>query len=119
VSKPRSHLEEPGLYGRSGGAKWRQIVAGAEPQVSAAYRQHLAALNLRAAGRAAQDRPLHTDELLADLLGYDAETLRRKLRGESWATAEDLSRWALAFKDAEVLPGSGVLLPPPELLAAS
>ncbi|MGY6502205.1 MAG: hypothetical protein ACXIVQ_15075 [Acidimicrobiales bacterium] len=69
--------------------------------MSAAYRQHLAVANLRIAAR--RDG-LVTDEMLADRLGYATETLRRKMRGETWATTEDLARWDLAFPDEEIYP---------------
>ena len=107
VAEPRSFLEEPKWFGDSPKAPWKPPAAGTEPAVSAAYRQHLAVVNLRVA---AQREGLVTDSMLAELLGYATETLRRKMRGETWATTEDLARWDLAFPDDTIYP-DGARLP--------
>jgi hypothetical protein len=101
VAQPRSFIEEPKLFGTSPRAQWKPPVAGAEAATSAAFRQHLSVLSLRVAARRAG---LVTDAMLADKLGYATETLRRKMRGESWATTEDLARWDIAFPDDGIYP---------------
>lgn len=107
VAAPRTFLVEPKWFGDSPRAPWKPVAAGTGPAVSAAYRQHLAVVNLRVAARR---EGLVTDALLADRLGYATETLRRKMRGETWATTEDLARWDLEFPDDDIYP-DGARLP--------
>lgn len=96
-------------FGRARHALWKPFVAGLAAKVAVAYRQHLTVCALHDALEANNI----TVEALARRLGYhDVENLRRKLRGESWATNEDLTSWALAFPDRVILPEPHDLTPP-------
>lgn len=112
VAEPKSFASEPKLFGKTPRLGWLPVQPGTEPAVSAAYRQHLA---VRALRTAAQAEGLITDGLLAEHLGYGTETLRRKMRGDYWASTEDLARWDLAFPEAGIYPDAR--LPNPDTLA--
>lgn len=101
VAAPKTFASEPKLFGDSPRVDWLPVQPGSAAAASAAYRQHLAVISLRTA---AQADGLITDALLAGHLGYATETLRRKMRGDYWASTEDLARWDLAFPDAGIYP---------------
>lgn len=101
VAAPRDFLEIPKRFGDSPRDLWNPIAPGTEATVLAAYRQHLTIVSLRVAARR---EGLVTDALLADHLSYRTETLRRKARGYTWVTAEDLARWELDFAGAVTYP---------------
>jgi hypothetical protein len=101
VAAPRDFLAIPKRFGDSPRDWWNPIAPGTEATVLAAYRQHLTIVNLRVAARC---EGLVTDALLADHLNYRTETLRRKARGYTWVTAEDLARWELTFAGTVAYP---------------
>ena len=106
VAAPRDFLEMPKRFGDSPRDLWNPIAPGNEAAVLAAYRQHLVVVSLRVAARR---EGLVTDALLAEHLSYRTETLRRKARGYTWVTAEDLARWELAFVGTVVYPADARL----------
>ncbi len=100
---PRTYLQQPAFFGRRVDAEWQPCPHRdfAERNLAAAsYYQHLAACEtLRVAGQ----RRWGLDEL-AERLGARKDTLRRKLYGESPATIDDITGWALAVEAVTVLP---------------
>lgn len=110
---PRTYLQQPAFFGRRIDAEWRPYPPGMADAklVAASYYQHLAACEtLRMAGQ----RGWGLDEL-AERLGTRKDTLRRKLYGESPATIDDITGWALAVETVTVLPAPADLdrmLPP-------
>jgi hypothetical protein len=118
ASGPRRFLppDERDLFGRAD-FSWPKPPQGEEAPFSAAYRQHLIAL----AVRRARNRLGWRTYVLADAVGMGHETLRRKLRGETWLRPEEASLLALFFfgaKDArlteadrQIIPDGDVLLP--------
>ncbi len=100
--KPRTYLQQPAFFGRRVDAEWQPFKPDdfeVRNQVAASYYQHLAACEtLRVAGQ----RGWGLDEL-AEKVGSRKDTLRRKLYGESPATIDDITGWALAVEAVTVL----------------
>lgn len=84
------------LFGRSAIAEWKPAESD-EAQIvrRAAEIQHEAALALWTAMRSRGERIGE----LADRRHINAEGLRRKLRGETWANLRDLAMWQLEMDD--------------------
>lgn len=77
------------LFGRADAVEWDQAAPPVE--VRAAQMQHQAA---RAFRERMLSRGLNVAEV-ADGWHLNAEGLRRKLRGEAWASLRDLAMWEL------------------------
>lgn len=110
--RPRGYLTEDCeyLFGRALQLRWR--VPGnkaVEPYLSAAFRQHLLAFNVRRAMRINGETQLE----VASRIGVNPETLRRRLRGEVFIGWDDASVLALALPGHLILPSSRLLLPNP------
>lgn len=110
MRKPRSYLaaDFETMFGRIEEVGWRkESVRVAPSMLSASYRQHLLAFNLRRAMRAQRE----TQADLAKRVGMDTETLRRKVRGEYLISWEEASRLALAFPQQDIIPSGDLMLP--------
>lgn len=92
VPGPRELLEDPSRFGYRD-ALWKSPAADpqARAEVAAGYHIHQAVLALR---RTLAEQGLAQTEL-AERLGVKADYLGRKMRGESWASIQDLKAWAL------------------------
>ena len=113
---PRDFLRQPSFFGRRPDAQWKPFNRADLDKariVAAAYYQHLAACEtLRVAG----EKDWGINEL-AERLGVNRDTLRRKLCGEAPATIDDVTAWALVVEAVTVLPAPPDLermLPPPD-----
>lgn len=109
-NQPRNCLNEgfEMLFGRVDDAPWRQELFDKEAAwLSASYRQHLVILRVRRALKAER----RTQRQLAEQIGIDPETLRRKMRGESPLSWDLASALALEFRGLRVLPDGDELLP--------
>ena len=101
---PAFHL----MFGRGVEVGWRQELLRSEPDLlSASYRQHLLAWNVRHAMREHEEN----QRTLAGRIGMDVETLRRKIRGETLVSWQDASRLALAYPGLDIIPAPQQLLP--------
>lgn len=109
AAQPRRfvHPEDRDGFGKALSLRWPPC-PGSDALRAAAYRQHLLALNVRAARKVQKWSVI----ALAAELGVHAETLRRKLRGEQFMSAEDESMLALCFQGSAIIPGPDQLLPP-------
>ena len=109
ATQPRRfvHPQDRDGFGKSLSLRW-PAAPGSDALRAAAYRQHLLALNVRLSRKA---RSLSV-AALASSLGVQAETLRRKLRGEQFMSAEDEAMLALFFHGASIIPPPEELLPP-------
>lgn len=96
---PRDFLVHPALFGRRLDAAWKPGPAGQDAVYAASYVQHVAACLTVAAG---QDRGEDL-ETMAGRLDVSADTLRRKLYGESPARLDEILGWALTY-GIEILP---------------
>lgn len=109
--RPRDFLRQPDFFGRRVDAEWKPYDPDDRARVAAAYYQDLAACEaLRVVG----EKDWGISEL-AEAVGVNADTLRRKLYGEGPATIDDVTGWALAVEAVTVLPAPadvGRMLPP-------
>jgi len=101
---PKEFLEQPTLFGRRLDARWdrRKTAAADDSHVGAAYFQHVAACTAIAKAEHDGESVLR----MADRLGVPADTLRRKLYGESPARLDEVIAWAILY-GVEVLPAPG------------
>lgn len=92
VPGPRHLLADPARFGYSN-ASWPQIPTDppARAELVTAFYVHQVVLALR---RTLTEQGVSQREL-ADRLGVSAETLGRKIRGETWAGLTDILAWAL------------------------
>lgn len=91
---PRDLLAEgqQPLFGRTPTAEWVNATSDDHRvQLRAAQIQHEAAVRFRTHLRAKRE----TVGQFADRRHLNAESVRRKLRGESWANLRDLALWEL------------------------
>ena len=89
---PRELLEDPSRFGYRD-ARWKNPGPGtqARAEVAAGFHIHQAVLALR---RTLAEQGVAQTEL-AERIGVKPDYLRRKMRGESWASIQDLKAWAL------------------------
>lgn len=96
TASPRTYLMDPSAFGTAE-AVWRTDVDLNDEQVAVdvmlSWLQHLASYRLR---DEAASRGMTVGDL-ADQVGWDAETLRRRLRGEQRMTLEDLLSWVRRY----------------------
>lgn len=92
VPGPRELLEDPTRFGYRD-AEWKSPAAGpqARAELAAGFHIHQAVLTLR---RTLTKRGIAQTEL-AEKIGVKPDYLGRKMRGESWASIQDLRSWAL------------------------
>lgn len=101
---PRDFLlpGDRGQFGKDGSLTWLEVESVTDRgALAAAQRQHRASIRVRwliknssnLSGVGAFAYSLHTN----------AEGLRRKLRGENWASLVDLGLWSVALNDSTVL----------------
>ncbi|MDA8040361.1 MAG: hypothetical protein M0Z69_14670 [Actinomycetota bacterium] len=120
---PRQYLVRPRLFGKTRAPTWYapEVTGHTGPdrrrraELAVAYYQHQVIFAVLEAMRLWE-----TDcvALFAEKYGENADNMRRKFRGERWASLEDMLAWTL-HAGIDLLPvrtSAQGYLPPPELL---